>query len=381
MADELFSRLAAIGDIVGMGGGAASALMDVPEPEEPEHFEGDGHDHGAPAKSYSDFDGGTMTEAKKASGGPTPGAKALQDHLLGKFTDSTSNGGIYANRNVRGGTSLSVHAEGRAGDVMVPVVGGGHTSGNAIASYLEQNADRFGIQRLIWNGRSWNRRTREWVAYNGQNPHKDHVHWEITPEAAARPDLYAGGGAPAGKTSTGAPRDTGDLFSRVKSIGDIVGGKPAQQAKATRTQAGFKDVGADMAKTFSMARRGQTPRAATSGAKTPTATVASGQKGEYQRYAIGLFGEYGWSSSEASALIDLVQKESGWNPAADNPNSNAAGLFQKITSLHGPLEKTWQEQIRWGLDYIKRRYGTPSAALAHWLARKPINGRDVGHWY
>ena len=38
-------------------------------------------------------------------------------------------------------------------------------------------------------------------------------------------------------------------------------------------------------------------------------------------------------------------------------------------------------QIEAGLRYITNRYGTPSAALAHWQRRVPINGRDVGHWY
>ena len=31
-------------------------------------------------------------------------------------------------------------------------------------------------------------------------------------------------------------------------------------------------------------------------------------------------------------------------------------------------------QIQWGLDYIKRRYGTPCAAWSFWQAHNP-------HWY
>jgi hypothetical protein len=361
MADELFSRLSAIGGIIGGGTG----VLDLPSFDEPEeiHVEEDGHDHGAPAPTTG-FTGGTMTEARKASGGPTPGATALMNHLLGRFTDSTRNGGIYANRNVRGGTSLSVHAEGRAGDVMVPVVGGGHASGNAIAKYLETNADRFGIQRLIWNGRSWNRRTRTWVAYNGQNPHKDHVHWEITPEAAARPDLYSGAGAAAGGIGSAIATDTDDLFSRVKAIGDIVGGKSAQAAKAGRTAAGKRDFSADMAATFARARAGSgqsRPGASATGAVT-------GDKASYQSYAFSRFSDFGWGAEEQAALVELWNKESGWNPAADNPTSTAYGIAQF-------LDGTWagtgigrtsdpKKQIDAGLIYIRNRYGRPSAALA-----------------
>lgn len=59
----------------------------------------------------------------------------------------------------------------------------------------------------------------------------------------------------------------------------------------------------------------------------------------------------------------LVNKESSWRPDAKNPNSSAYGLLQF-------LDGTWEngrtsdprEQIRQGINYIKRRYGNPSEA-------------------
>lgn len=75
---------------------------------------------------------------------------------------------------------------------------------------------------------------------------------------------------------------------------------------------------------------------------------------------------YGWGfGPEWNALDWLVSKESSWNPNAANPRSAARGLFQKMTSLHGPVEKTVVGQARWGLKYIKDTYGTPSAAKRH----------------
>lgn len=74
---------------------------------------------------------------------------------------------------------------------------------------------------------------------------------------------------------------------------------------------------------------------------------------------------YGWGSgSEWDAIVQLVQKESSWDPSAANPTTSARGLFQKMTSLHGPVERTAAGQAGWGLKYIKDRYGTPSRALA-----------------
>lgn len=75
--------------------------------------------------------------------------------------------------------------------------------------------------------------------------------------------------------------------------------------------------------------------------------------------------QYGWSDQWGD--IDwLVNKESGWNPKAANPSSSARGLFQKMTSIHGPVEDTVEGQARWGFDYIKNRYNDPRGARSFW---------------
>lgn len=73
---------------------------------------------------------------------------------------------------------------------------------------------------------------------------------------------------------------------------------------------------------------------------------------------------YGWDSGEQwSALSQLIQRESSWNPNAANPSSSARGLFQKMTSIHGPVEGSAAGQAAWGLKYIKDRYHSPRTAL------------------
>lgn len=101
-----------------------------------------------------------------------------------------------------------------------------------------------------------------------------------------------------------------------------------------------------------------------SGALGGAGQIAGGSVGQYQKYALKqLVQRYGLPDSELPALIELWNRESNWNPNADNPTSSAAGIAQKMTSIHGPVEASWQGQIDWGLDYIIGRYGTPSAAL------------------
>ncbi|MCR2812481.1 phospholipase [Microbacterium sp. zg.Y1090] len=80
--------------------------------------------------------------------------------------------------------------------------------------------------------------------------------------------------------------------------------------------------------------------------------------------------QYGWGGDQFQCLDSLWQKESDWNYQAVNPSSGATGIPQSLPgdkmAAAGP---DWQTnattQIRWGLDYISRAYGTPCAAWAH----------------
>jgi TP901 family phage tail tape measure protein len=96
---------------------------------------------------------------------------------------------------------------------------------------------------------------------------------------------------------------------------------------------------------------------------------------EVQQRVKAMAAKYGWAGgAEWIALYNLIQGESGWNPYAANPTSTARGLFQKLTSVNGPIESTIEGQASWGLNYIKSRYGDPINAYNKWLSRHP-------HWY
>jgi TP901 family phage tail tape measure protein len=91
---------------------------------------------------------------------------------------------------------------------------------------------------------------------------------------------------------------------------------------------------------------------------------------------------YGWGGgSEWAALDRLIQKESGWNPTAQNPRSTAYGLFQFLNSTWGTVGATKTSnpglQAEAGLKYIQQRYRTPSGALAF---HNRNNWYDNGGW-
>jgi hypothetical protein len=83
--------------------------------------------------------------------------------------------------------------------------------------------------------------------------------------------------------------------------------------------------------------------------------------------AMGMLGDYGWSSSEFSCLDSLWVSESNWNINATNSSSGAYGIPQALpASKMASAGPDWQTnpatQIEWGLDYISARYGSPCSA-------------------
>ena len=107
-----------------------------------------------------------------------------------------------------------------------------------------------------------------------------------------------------------------------------------------------------------------------------TTTAQSSSSGsyslsDYQAYAKDLvINTYGWSEYDFECLVKLWDKESGWDPNSHNSSSGAHGIPQslpasKMASEGADYYTNGYPQIRWGLKYIKGRYGSPSAAWAH----------------
>jgi Transglycosylase SLT domain len=84
----------------------------------------------------------------------------------------------------------------------------------------------------------------------------------------------------------------------------------------------------------------------------------------------------GWMP-QGPCLEKLWQAESGWNVYARNPASGAYGIPQalpanRMRSAGRDWARNPATQIRWGLTYIKQRYGGPCNAWHHFQRR---------HWY
>jgi len=122
--------------------------------------------------------------AADCTSGPSSGAIALRDWLLAEYPTGWS-GGIYNCRTVRGSQSPSIHGEGRAFDLMLPVVDGrGDPVGHEIVGRLGSAGDRLGIQCVIFDRTIWSGRSPSGRAYTGVHPHYDHLHIELNRSGA-----------------------------------------------------------------------------------------------------------------------------------------------------------------------------------------------------
>jgi hypothetical protein len=82
-------------------------------------------------------------------------------------------------------------------------------------------------------------------------------------------------------------------------------------------------------------------------------------------------------SGQFQCFSNIVSHESGWNYKAVNASSGAYGLFQalpdsKMVSAGADWQTNPATQIKWGLNYMNSRYGSPCEAWSFWQAN---------HWY
>jgi hypothetical protein len=111
-------------------------------------------------------------------------------------------------------------------------------------------------------------------------------------------------------------------------------------------------------------------QSAASRSEQRAAAPAPAQGGSPKAIAQSMLASYGWGGDQWGCLEALWERESNWNPYAQNPSSGAYGIPQalpggKMASAGADWQTNPATQIRWGLGYISGRYGTPCGAWAH----------------
>jgi cell wall-associated NlpC family hydrolase len=107
------------------------------------------------------------------------------------------------------------------------------------------------------------------------------------------------------------------------------------------------------------------------------ALPANASKAQLQAMVKGQMAGFGWKTgTQWNDINYIVEHESSWNPKSVN-SIGAYGLFQAYPgSKMAAYGKDWQTnpvtQTKFGLNYIKSRYGSPEKAQAFWAKN---------HWY
>jgi uncharacterized protein YabE (DUF348 family) len=146
-----------------------------------------------------------------------------------------------------------------------------------------------------------------------------------------------------------------------------------------RTKLGSQVVRSPQAQVIAVGTKQPTPQQASARHRHTHGVPYSGNPspGSAKAIARQMVEQRGWGHDQYNCLVILWNHESGWRVNAYNP-SGAYGIPQalpgsKMASAGADWRTNPATQIKWGLNYIGSRYGTPCNAWYQWQAN--------GGWY
>ncbi|AVV40756.1 transglycosylase SLT domain-containing protein [Streptomyces sp. ID05-04B] len=195
--------------------------------------------------------------------------------------------------------------------------------------------------------------------------------------------------------SVAQANDADATASDATLLADIPVGQQAQVQTASLTQqASYQAIAADEGAKKDAEEAARKAAAETAVAKKKAAEKAAKDRAEAKAKASRSAGDFPIQGSYSIAQIqamaaqmvpsgqfqcfsNIVDHESSWNYHAVNASSGAYGLFQALPAgKYASAGSDWQSnpatQIKWGLNYMDSRYGSPCEAWSFWQAN---------HWY
>jgi hypothetical protein len=155
------------------------------------------------------------------------------------------------------------------------------------------------------------------------------------------------------------------LTEQVLAQSDAADATARQSAEqAARVQAA-KDASAKKKAADEAAAKAQA-QASTGNAQASFPVQATYTVAQVQAMAKAIVG-----SGQYSCFSNIVTRESGWSYTATNPSSGAYGLVQanpgiKMAAVASDWRTNPSTQIKWGLNYMNSRYGSPCGAWQFW---------------
>ncbi|MEH0576028.1 aggregation-promoting factor C-terminal-like domain-containing protein [Streptomyces sp. B21-108] len=195
--------------------------------------------------------------------------------------------------------------------------------------------------------------------------------------------------------SVAQPNDAEATASDATLLADLPVGQQAQvQTASLAQQASYQAIAADEGAKKDAEEAARKAAAETAVAKKEAAEKAAKERAEAKTKASRSAGDFpilsSYSIDQIQAMAaqmvpsgqfqcfsNIVDHESSWNYHAVNASSGAYGLFQALPAgKYASAGSDWQTnpatQIKWGLNYMDSRYGSPCEAWSFWQAN---------HWY
>ncbi|MFC5666638.1 lytic transglycosylase domain-containing protein [Kitasatospora misakiensis] len=185
--------------------------------------------------------------------------------------------------------------------------------------------------------------------------------------------------------TTGAVSADAQAAAQPQAQADAKAQADAQAAAAAQAQA-EADAAAQAQAQAAAQAQAEAEAAAKAQADAKAKSDAAASRSQ-ERSALNAKPAYSGSPREIAAQIvpagqlqcfsNIVSHESSWNVTATNASSGAYGLVQalpgsKMASAGSDWRTNPATQIKWGLDYMNSRYGSPCGAWAFWQSH---------HWY
>lgn len=185
----------------------------------------------------------------------------------------------------------------------------------------------------------------------------------------------------------------GDLYfcshgnSRAHHVGFVYSVNPLKKLHAPSPGKNVEIVELSQVSDFCYGSTTTFGRLASAGGTTPdtggTMTCGDGKSAESAKaVARSLMKSYGWGDDQWKHLEELWKRESSWDYKAVNKSSGAKGIPQCLplkTDMNRCNVGEYKDydtnpvtQIKWGMNYVKGRYGTPQNAIRH---------HDANNWY
>ncbi|MER6116905.1 lytic transglycosylase domain-containing protein [Streptomyces sp. A0642] len=207
---------------------------------------------------------------------------------------------------------------------------------------------------------------------SGSTPAADDNNFEAT---AADTTLLAD--IPAGQQAQVQTASLTQQADAQASAADAAAKKSAEESARVQAAKDAKSKKAAAQERLEKERQEKAERAERASRSEVRSASAFATQGSYSVAEVQAMARQMIPGDQFQCFSNIVNHESSWNYRASNASSGAYGLVQalpgsKMASAGADWQTNPATQIKWGLNYMDSRYGSPCGAWSFWQAN---------HWY